>query len=996
LISVILYGRNDAHGYNLHRRAALSLNCIAEVLTDPDDEIVFVDYNTPDELPTFVEALADTLTDRCLGLLRVLRVPTAVHERRFASRTHLPAIEPVARNAGVRRANPSNRWLLSTNTDMILLPQTEESLSDICRGIADGFYGLPRFELPEWLWERLPRIDPARAMAEIERLGPGLRLDEPTVSHEWIRFDAPGDFQLMLRDDFLAIDGLDEEMLLGYHVDSNLSRRMLFHRGSIESLGDSLAGYHCNHNRERTVYHGAQIVANDLERFVVKVEHPELPAQRDIWGLVDEPVEEVDVRERVGPRIPNALAGAIPSGAGPRAPSDAARVPYELTYDSGHVLPFVADALAVAASTATVGYVGANPVLEGMLAAAVAELWFESPLQSAHLDDLTSFEDLATRADIVVVDLGIDVSDADPSLASLGAHQPARIPRELYGAFDVLERLVDLERARLDRGERPTRFVLVHSWTVFWDAFVTANFDCSHTTAHSRVRRATVRRVPADDGATRSALARQRLLLRWATRGEGGPHRLLVPARGAVELGRLRDYQGFGDGWAFPEVAGIWTQGRRSELALAMVGGQNGDRVLALSLGSICVAPDSSLGVAAFVNGERVAARRFNWGDPSWHIELPASASASGEVDLTFEIVDEPRTPLELGWSEDDDRPLGLQLRKMTILPAEDEAARVGLARERRLLGWAAREVRSGRLHVRPGEAVEPADLGDYSGFGEGWRLYPDQRGVWTEGLRAELALTLDDVHEGDYALALSFGSVCVGRDASLTVEALVNGERAAVRDLHYGDAEWLIDLPPVGPASGEVDLTLIVEEPSSPRALGWSDDERRLGILLRAITLREVDRSLRPGEKVVFSPGSGSERLLGEGWSVLEANGVWTDGATASIVLKPTPPSPGAVELILAVDPFVMPSHPELEVEISAHGVPLGAHVFRHRRGARLLGKLRRPLRVVVPATARDESGRAVVELHLRDPASPADLGLSDDSRRLGLRLRSLAVQAG
>ena len=84
MISVILYGRNDAHGYNLHRRAALSLNCLAEVLTDPDDEIVFVDYNTPDELPTFVEAISDTLTDRCLGLLRVLRVPAAIH--RSASR----------------------------------------------------------------------------------------------------------------------------------------------------------------------------------------------------------------------------------------------------------------------------------------------------------------------------------------------------------------------------------------------------------------------------------------------------------------------------------------------------------------------------------------------------------------------------------------------------------------------------------------------------------------------------------------------------------------------------------------------------------------------------------------------------------------------------------------------------------------------------------------------------------------------------------------------
>jgi hypothetical protein len=58
MISVVLYGRNDNYGYNLHKRAALSLNCIAEVLTDPSDEILFVDYNTADDFPTFPEGHA--------------------------------------------------------------------------------------------------------------------------------------------------------------------------------------------------------------------------------------------------------------------------------------------------------------------------------------------------------------------------------------------------------------------------------------------------------------------------------------------------------------------------------------------------------------------------------------------------------------------------------------------------------------------------------------------------------------------------------------------------------------------------------------------------------------------------------------------------------------------------------------------------------------------------------------------------------------------------
>jgi hypothetical protein len=765
VISVIVYGRNDAHGYNLHRRAALSLNCLAEVLSDPDDEIVFVDYNTPDELPTFVEALADTLTDRCLGLLRVFRVPAAIHEQHFAARTHLPAIEPVARNAGVRRANPSNRWLLSTNTDMIFLPSPGQSLSELCSELPDGFYGLPRFELPEWLWERLPRSDPGQAIAEVERLGPGLRLNEPTVSNEWIRFDAPGDFQLILREDFLAIDGLDEEMLLGYHVDSNLSRRMLFHRGSIESLGGSLAGYHCNHNREPTVYHDTGKVVNDLERFVVTVDRPELPAQRATWGLPDAVLEEVSVRERSGPHFAAALASAIPSTTAPLATSDAARVPFELTYDSGHVLPFVADSLAVSSPDASIGYLGVNPVLERMLAMVVQRLGFGALLTVANLNDASSVEDLGRTADVLVVDLGVDSSLVDASLGAARDSQPARFPARLDLVFHALERLIEFERARLERGDHPRRFALVHSWTVFWDAYVLANMDCSHTTAHSRVRRATVRPVTADDGPTRAALVRERQLRRWAARGEMGQRRLRVRTHEAVETGDLKDYGGFGDGWAYPEETGIWTQGARSELALALDGIGEGEYVLALSLGSICVAPNTSMSVEALVNGERASARDFRYGEPEWHIELPAAGRVDHELDLAFEIA-EPGSPRELGWSRDDDRPLGILLRGLTLLPADDEAARAGLARERRLGRWNAGREPSGRLRVGVAETLELDDLGDYSGFGDGWMLYPDEAGIWTEGSRSELALTIDGGRESDYFLTLAIGSICVGKEA--------------------------------------------------------------------------------------------------------------------------------------------------------------------------------------------------------------------------------------
>ena len=108
MISIVLYGRNDNYGYNLHKRAALSLNCMAEVLTDPDDEILFVDYNTDNDFPTFPEAIQDTLTEKAQRLLRVFRVRPAIHAR-WKNATHLFTLEPLARNVALTcsAASPS-------------------------------------------------------------------------------------------------------------------------------------------------------------------------------------------------------------------------------------------------------------------------------------------------------------------------------------------------------------------------------------------------------------------------------------------------------------------------------------------------------------------------------------------------------------------------------------------------------------------------------------------------------------------------------------------------------------------------------------------------------------------------------------------------------------------------------------------------------------------------------------------------------------------------
>ena len=113
MISVLVYGRNDDYGYNLDKRVALSLNNLALFFESKEDEIIFVDYNTPDELPTFPESILDTLTSKVKAHLKVVRVRPHIHEICFGAKTHLPVLEPVARNVGLRFSNPKNQWILN-------------------------------------------------------------------------------------------------------------------------------------------------------------------------------------------------------------------------------------------------------------------------------------------------------------------------------------------------------------------------------------------------------------------------------------------------------------------------------------------------------------------------------------------------------------------------------------------------------------------------------------------------------------------------------------------------------------------------------------------------------------------------------------------------------------------------------------------------------------------------------------------------------------------
>lgn len=488
MLSLILYGRNDAHGYNLHKRAAISLNAIAEVLNDDGDEIIFVDYNTPDELPTFLETIADTLTERARRYIRIIRVRPDFH-RRYAAKTTLVALESQSRNIAIRRANPANRWILSTNTDMIFVPAIAgESLGDICGRLADGFYHLPRFELPEGFWEHANRLDPVGMIEGMRVYGKRFHLNEIVYGGFDNLYEAPGDFQLFLRNDLYRIGGFDETMLKGWHVDTNTARRMKILRGKVDTAFPALLGYHCGHTRQATSLHGARRTENSLDTYVRDIKSPYWTTD-DTWGAPEETFEEVRLTTARTPLYLAALSAAVTHG----GPDYSEAVYNESTFceegfDAAHVMPHLGDIVFNMPPNRTVFMVGTDAELIASferfitLAPMHAQLFVcaqqDSPGHTFPAPALDLEEGLS-RADMVVIQY--------PNARTVSPQQRADL--EWY-AQHALERFIEIERGR-DKSER-RRIVVINGMHSRLQDLIGESLDAAAIPFSARIRQGRV------------------------------------------------------------------------------------------------------------------------------------------------------------------------------------------------------------------------------------------------------------------------------------------------------------------------------------------------------------------------------------------------------------------------------------------------------------------------------------------------------------------------
>jgi hypothetical protein len=137
-------------------------------------------------------------------------------------------------------------------------------------------------------------------------------------------------------------------------------------------------------------------------------------------------------------------------------------------------------------------------------------------------------------------------------------------------------------------------------------------------------------------------------------------------------------------------------------------------------------------------------------------------------------------------------------------------------------------------------------------------------------------------------------------------------------------------------------------------------------------------------GVELWFQAGSRLDSsVLRTGWSVPEKWGVWSDGPEARLVIDPKPALVGAGDLLLIVRVigYVTPSHPRELVDVLVNDAPVALWTFE-------LGDGWLEHRVRVPAALVVAESPLEVTFRLRNPVSPAELGISGDGRRLGIGL--------
>ena len=123
-------------------------------------------------------------------------------------------------------------------------------------------------------------------------------------------------------------------------------------------------------------------------------------------------------------------------------------------------------------------------------------------------------------------------------------------------------------------------------------------------------------------------------------------------------------------------------------------------------------------------------------------------------------------------------------------------------------------------------------------------------------------------------------------------------------------------------------------------------------------------------------------------GWASPEPWGTWSEGDTALLRLELSKTTKNDVELLIEGHAYLSDKHTSQEIDILVNK----QYVATLKYDLQSKGEIRA---VKIPNhLVLENNGHLLIKFNFKNPISPAELGLSDDARRLGLGIVSMELK--
>ena len=266
----------------------------------------------------------------------------------------------------------------------------------------------------------------------------------------------------------------------------------------------------------------------------------------------------------------------------------------------------------------------------------------------------------------------------------------------------------------------------------------------------------------------------------------------------------------------------------------------------------------------------------------------------------------------------------------------------------------------------------------------EGWSV--DERShVWTSGRMSVITLELPDMDLDDfYVLELNAFPYLGGRLDRQQLDVNVNDRPAGGMTIAANGTHRLqIDSSLL--EAGQVNrIEFNVSSPTRPVDVGDSADTRSLGVAFRTLQLRPpqlgTTELLTDQFDVSFAIGGNHEALVIDGLSLPEPQFTWTLGDRVRMGLPVTLPARTRLELSFDINQILGSRQ---VVTVFVNGEMFGDMVVTERAIYSVEGSL-----------PSGDSNNLIVTLEISDARSPQSMGLSNDTRVLGVALSEMSLR--